>query len=865
MFNETDEKLEEKYNLCIKSLEMKKDNERDEEDIKNIQTYLNTLFYFRRLKLYDPINVDNTIVKISKVIKYISIQKNNYVLKLGEKGNAFYLILKGKVSIMIAEYKKVYLTIEDYLVFLLKLYYFKEKDLLKETIFLNKHRYMIEGNFEDCIKNLYKKQKALEREIKKENKYNRTIIKEKNNIFSDNLIKMIEKIFPEIVGFSENKNKNDKGNTYIDYIFNNNFKENEVTPDKIIALVNIDHYSAYEKYLYKSFSIPFYFQINILERGKYFGHTALETNSKGSITIITLQDSSFGIIEKNDYFRLLSKINKELDNNFYTTLYNLPFFKNITKSVFQKFYVSYFEYHLYKKNKLLYKMKKKTNILYLIKNGRFSIYIKGNMIDVYDILIYLQTEKIKKLNKNKTLDDEELNSKYKVIEKDERDELIYNKKYKNKEFNDAVYAKNEIFLGNLEGNNLIGLVDFVNKNNSLSLFNIKLESNFSELYEISRKNFNTIVSDYSFVSDIVEEIEIQKLDIMINIITTYKKNFFSSLELKEKENISTRLNLLKKEKEASILNKTQKALKVERLKKNIFFSFDKNIFRKTSINNNMITLESKYHINSFRTFENKNIQKNNSEQKKKLFIKEKILERQNKFLVEKSAKDSKNNVLESKLNFLSKVNSNERFYIKRQGSNNNNSNKFNISLSNRNINSNYIVPDKFFVDKIKQKLYADQNNNFNNTSKQPLLSSTKNEDKLFYINMFINGNNNISCRKLTDSRNKFFKGKINKSVGTIERKKNNLNFARQLINKEIKIENNKLDNLKSKENNNSLKKKLEKFRQSKKFIIDKLKINIKKLQLVLDLSNEYNLNSQKFFKEQNELKMNKYYEDDLFY
>jgi hypothetical protein len=106
MNNDSEEKLEEKYNKCIKSLEAKKEIERTEEDINNIQTYLNTLLYFRRLKLFDPVNVDNTVIKISKCIKYVSIPKNNYVLKLGEKGNAFYLILKGKVSIMVVEYKK---------------------------------------------------------------------------------------------------------------------------------------------------------------------------------------------------------------------------------------------------------------------------------------------------------------------------------------------------------------------------------------------------------------------------------------------------------------------------------------------------------------------------------------------------------------------------------------------------------------------------------------------------------------------------------------------------------------------------------------------------------------------------------------
>ena len=193
MNNETDDNLEEKYNSCVNTLESKKDHERNHEDIKNIQTYLNTLLYFRRLKSYDPINVNNTVRNISQVIKYVSIPKNNYVLKLGQKGNAFYLILKGKVSIMVVEYKKVYLTIEDYLIFLLKLFYFKEKELLKETIILNKSKYMIEENFEIFIKNLYNEQKTYEKEIKKEDKKDNfnNIKKENKNIFNGNLIKMI--------------------------------------------------------------------------------------------------------------------------------------------------------------------------------------------------------------------------------------------------------------------------------------------------------------------------------------------------------------------------------------------------------------------------------------------------------------------------------------------------------------------------------------------------------------------------------------------------------------------------------------------------------------------------------------------------
>ena len=852
---EIDEKLEEKYNLCVNSLEIKKETERGEEDIKNIQKYLNTLFYFRRLKLFDPINVDNTVEKISKVIKYISIPKNNYVLKLGEKGNAFYLILKGKVAIMVAEYKKVYLKIEDYLIFLLKLFYFKEKELLKETIFLNKHRYMIEGDFEDFIKNIYIKQKIFEKEFNKEKNKDNNTRKEKKNLFGENLIKMIEKIYPDL-----SENKHQKGNTYVDYIFNNNFRENEVTPDKLISLINIDHYSVNEKYSYKSFSIPFYFQINTLERGKYFGHTALETNSKGSITIITLQDSSFGIIEKNDYFRLLSRINKELDMNFYSSLYNLPFFKKISKSAFQRFYSSFFDYHLYKRNKFLYKMNKKSNILYLIKNGRFSIYIRGNIIDIYDILIYLQTEKNKILSKKNNSKVDEHGYNFKIIEKDEKDDIIYNSKFKSKEFSEVIKVKKDIYLGNCEGNNLIGLVDFVNKNNNIALFNIKIESYLTELYEISRKNFNIIISDYSSVSDIIEEYEIKKLNKLIDIISAYKRQFFSSLEFKEKENISMRLNIIKKEKEKAILNKTHKTLKIEKLKKDIFLSLEKIKIDKANAKNNMNNYENKNFVNSYKELGNKTLKKNYSEKKRKLFIKETIFEKQNKefFLLDSGDIEHKNNILELKKRYLSNQNSNKNFSLKPiiTNINSNNSNKLNISISksNNDNNSNYILPQKFFVDEIKDALY---NYKFKNKINQPFTTKLKNESKLFYINMFMNGKSNVTSKKLLgDIRNCEHKRKINKSMGGNGKKIKN--------NKEIIIENNMSDNLKNKDNNNILKRIIERYRNRKKSILDKLKIDIKKLEFDIDSSNVYCKNRQNYLETQNELNTNHIY-DDLFY
>ena len=865
MDNETEERLEYKYNACIKSLESKKEIERNDEDLENIQIYLNTLLYFRRLKLFDPVNVDNTVINISKVIKYVSIPKNNYVLKLGEKGNAFYLILKGKVSIMVAEYKKVYLNIEDYLIFLLKLYYFKENELLKETMLLNKHKYAIEDDFEYFIKNIYVKQRLLENEVRKEIKAVKDNIKdlkdakiESKNMFSENLTKMIEKIFPDVINLPEIKmikrknNANNKTNTYVNYIFNNNFKENEVTPDKIISLINIDNYNVFEKGSYKPFSIPFYFQINTLERGKYFGHTALETNSKGTITIITLQDSSFGIIEKNDYFRLLSKINRELDMNFYSTLYNLPFFKDIAKTVFQRFYSSFFEYHLYKRNYLLYEMKKKTNLLYLINNGRFSIYINGNIIDLYNILIYLQTEKNNRINKNKfKIDDEEYKSKIKIVEKDEKDDIIYNSKFKTKEFNDAVSAHNEIYLGSFEGNMLIGLADYVNKKTSTSLFTIKIESNYCELYEITSQNFNTIITDYPATTDIIEDFEVMKLNLIISKIITYKNNFFNSLEKKEINNITQRRNIQEREKEIAIYNKTQKSFKSYRINNKMFSSL--NTERNSRNNNGKFLFSGE---NNFLTTSYKNlgktqiIDKNYSEKKKRMKIKEKILEKQNKeiFLLDTRDLKHKNKVRKFKNILLSSQGSNQTLSTNKDSSKRNEP-KFFKSLSKPQPNINYFSKD-FFVDKIKQALYI------NSLSKNPFnrknISKIKNEGKLMYINMFMNSNHYASEKVLLPKNAKNLNKIVNKSVGTTKKKLQHIYIKDNSIidDKPIKTKN------KQEYNINIIKQKIKEYNQKEKDILDKLKLNLNKMQNEIKSSSSYYTERQKLIESQKELNLN---------
>jgi len=835
---EGNEKSEKEYNKCVKSLQ-KKEIERTPEDIKNIKVYLNTLLYFQRLKTFDPNNYDDLLSNISKVIKYAANPKNNYVLKIGEKCNTFYLILAGKVATMIVEYKKIYLNIEDYLIFLLKLYYYKEHEILKETILLNIDKYAIEEQFEIFIKDLYIKHKLLENEKLKNQKKNNMKMETKN-IFSENLIKMIERIFPKVLTLPEikalngqNIQNNNKYNIFLDKVLKKDFEEGGVTPEKIISLINLDNYNIYEKSLYKYFTIPFYYKINILEKGKYFGHSSLETNIKSTITIITSQDSVFGIIEKNDYFNLLSKINKEIENNFYNAIYRLPFFKDIPKSIFQRFYSSFFDYHLYTRNHILYEMNEETDIMYLINNGSYTVSFSGNMIDVFNILIYLKEEKNKKLNekKNKLIKDEK-NQKDKIIEIEEREDILYNKKYKSQEFNDAVFSQKEINLGVFEGNSLLGLAETINKKTNKCLFNIRIESNMMELYEITHQNINTIISDYSSVKNIIEDFEIIKIDLIINKIITYKNNFFQSLISKENYDVSVRRNIIKKEKEIETQNKTQKAFKTRDFNNTLFLhrNSDKTkrphkiIYR--TINDDKNTL-----FNSKKNLKSQTINNNNSEKKRIMLIKQSIIEKQNNiFLLEFGDIGYKNKILRFKKKLFSEQTPNQSISSNKEISMNNDSKNLDNSIKKNKKNYKLILSNNIFSDKINHSIY---NNIFKSPNNLPNILQKGKKSNHINTNLFKDKiNNNFTPKKfiLNDKKNNLYK-KVHVSVGSKENNFNNYS--------ESKKHDRNLSDITKNDKLFKIRQKIIEFNIKEKAIYDKLKSSINKIQKDINSSTSY--------------------------
>ena len=235
-----------------------------------------------------------------------------------------------------------------------------------------------------------------------------------------------------------------------------------------------------------------------------------------------------------------------------------------------------------------------------------------------------------------------------------------------------------------------------------------------------------------------------------------------------------------------------------------------------------------------------------------MIIKEKILAKQNNeiFLLETRDLKHKNkvrkfkNVLFSSQGSKMILSTNKDIPIKNEP-------KFIKNLSKEKSNIHYFSKD-FFVDRIKQALYI---NSFSkNPFKRKNMSRITNEGRLMYINMLVNTNHYASEKALLPKNEINLNKKVNKSVGAVKKTLQHIYIKNKNNNiiddKGIKPKN------KYEYNINKIKQKLKEYNQKEKVILDKLRLNLNKMQNEIKSSSSYYTERQKLIESQKELNLN---------
>ena len=481
---------------CI--IELKKPQ--SERNIPIIVKYIRQLKGF--MNILNDTNEDYNyyLNECAKIIKYSQREKNDIIVEQGEKGDSFFLLLKGSVSFLVSRPTNYEMTFEQYLLHLFKLRKNNSNELLRQCIQLNSLTYSIGENFDLYLKNIY---------FNHENIQNKTILNEAKELY-------------EFIKLNQNKKKItnipieeyiERNNVNQQNLQNNNFNDEEKKKNSV--------------------RIPNYIIIGKSNKGETFGELALEQNSgKRQASVITNEPTDFAIIYRNDYNNLLKNAIEKAKKKFFSVINNYNIFQKVTPYALDKKYYKLFNLRKLEKGFDLIEQNKENDCIYFIIDGDFEVFTNRNIKEVNDLIIYYKKYIRKFGNKSdfKMYNPEE--------ELRENDDLIMNKKFKSKEQNEILFQRNYIKLNLFQDREIIGvnnLMSSINESISKGLVNCKSLSNNSEVYELERKQFSFICEVEDGVLDYTIEYEINKMKMVIQRLQIHKKRIYNSINNKEKE------------------------------------------------------------------------------------------------------------------------------------------------------------------------------------------------------------------------------------------------------------------------------------------------------------------------------------------
>ena len=235
LINELELKNEQLLNYTISSLSK---IVRNKNETRIIASYLYLMPNFIKLLKGQEINkkeedILKELLNLSLSMSYEKYQQESILMRFGDKGNTVYVILDGKVDVLIKTFKNMYITKNDYLFYLANLLKYSEYGLLTEVINENFLVFPIEIYDSQNIKHL-NFNSLKNSPIKEENIHTKT---QKNTseypMKNDNL-------FSNSKTFNNLEEENDKHNSSFNSLFKLNEENEQIKELKKIFSISIN-------------------------------------------------------------------------------------------------------------------------------------------------------------------------------------------------------------------------------------------------------------------------------------------------------------------------------------------------------------------------------------------------------------------------------------------------------------------------------------------------------------------------------------------------------------------------------------------------------------------------------------------------
>ena len=655
-------------------------------DLYFLSHYLTTFENLKKLiNSNKQINQKDFLFEISSEIKKEEKKQNEIIFRLGEKGDKFYLIFKGEVSILIKQKYSIKMSKYEYFSYLKYLKFIKEEEIYNLIITENSHIFNI-----DEINDVIEKNKK----IKKLNK-EKTIIYPKFNEYE------IDNISAENYILRLNPIINNNNNNNREFFFDS------------------------EEIELKTVNIFKYIKVIDLKSGSTFGEIALSGDFKRTATIICNKQTILASLGKEIYDKSIKSNQEKLRKKNISLLYKYEIFKNISPEKFEKSLFNLFKSFSLNQNQFLIKKNDERKFIYFIKEGKIEIFSNFNYFELTNIIknnngIINEIEENKMLNKPFLKKILKKNYFYKIFSINNYDvigldDYVINNKYI---FNILIKSKTcDFFYVEIDY-----FYNFIVKNNKiLFCYNNYLKKRKNILNERLMFFRNNLLQKE------INNIEINQKQFYDNLNNENNQNIQKKSNSLDNKNTFLNKNILFKNKNNinKLINSKSYQKKSFEIKKKIFLKDLNNISNNNTIENNNKENNNNYDSNIITYFDKKLFNlikspiKKQNEIKKNMIIP--ILNYNNNILNFTRNDSSQNKFLTSR----STTTFNKTFQI------NNNINTIKINTSINNINNNNNNKDNF-INYIKKR--NDNNNSENNEKKTISFIKKKNPIKLFNNN-----------------------------------------------------------------------------------------------------------------------------------
>ena len=469
--------IDEFFENTIKILK-KSSGYRSQNDIQNVIHYFPFLPALNKMIL--KVNGDKSydiLYKIAKHLDYMYYPKNELVMRIGDIGKNFFIILKGSVDVLVLKMKNKNMLISEYYRYLALLIGYNEIEILNKVINDNFDVYPMEieddVEFGKITKTILKYEKKTIKKLKIDTLFSFFENEEKEKIISFGIV-TYDKNGKVVYNFQSEQQKEDNNYKVIlnkinssmkmihssssinnSKIINENknksfFLEKEINKEEeekkeemLTSELYIKRLQTYKlnensEILNKKSDISFirinvniyeYVNLQSFNTGQYFGDfPSNDPIDKRKVSIITNSECHFGILKKRNYIDILKESVEKNKKGYMIYIISTFIFKNCSVRLIQNRFFQNFVILNSKKGDFLIEQMQKNDKIILIKHGCYEIGLKTSLKEIPEIIRYFY-------------------KKIKLTENEERDlKILSNTKYNNNKIIEEFHSNESIYI-----------------------------------------------------------------------------------------------------------------------------------------------------------------------------------------------------------------------------------------------------------------------------------------------------------------------------------------------------------------------------------------------------------------------------------